>query len=124
MGALRFDTYPDVRPALEDLRVARPSALVVVSNWDASLPEVLDGIGLLRMVDEVVTSASVGVAKPDPPPSSKRRSSARATAPAKCLHVGDSRKHDVDGRQRLRASARSCSDRGGAGGPEHARLAG
>src|SRR5437899_195661 len=56
MGALRFDTFDDVKPALEDLS-ALGLQLVVVSNWDCSLPDILEDLGLLRRVDHVVPSA-------------------------------------------------------------------
>ena len=49
------------RPA----RAARGGAtLVVVSNWDVSLHDVLEGTGLRGLVDAVLTSAEVGEAKP------------------------------------------------------------
>ena len=62
LSALVFTPYPDVRPALERWR-ARGLRLVVVSNWDASLPETLARLGL--RFDGVVTSASIGAGKPD-----------------------------------------------------------
>ena len=87
--ALRFEPYDDVPAALELLR---PRRLVVCSNWDCSLPEVLAGAGI--EVDAVVTSAQVGAAKPD------TRIFAAALAAAGCspdeaVHVGDSA--DADG---------------------------
>ena len=39
--------------------------LVVVSNWDVSLDEVLVETGLRERVDGVVTSVAAGAAKPD-----------------------------------------------------------
>jgi putative hydrolase of the HAD superfamily len=63
LSALVFAPYPDVRPALERWR-ARGLRLVVVSNWDASLPLTLARLGL--EFDGVVTSAEAGAAKPDP----------------------------------------------------------
>ena len=39
--------------------------MVVVSNWDASLPAALAATGLAPLVDAVLTSAEVGAAKPD-----------------------------------------------------------
>jgi putative hydrolase of the HAD superfamily len=61
LQALRFRTFPDVAPTLRALRAAG-LRLVVVSNWDALLPDVLAGVGLLAAVDVVVTSGAVGVA--------------------------------------------------------------
>jgi len=93
--ALRFAAYPDAHGALAGLR-ARGLALVVVSNWDASLPAVLRDVGLEGMVDGVVTSAEVGHEKP------AREIFAAAlsltgTPPRRTLHVGDSIEHDVEG---------------------------
>src|SRR5215212_2136431 len=63
MGSLRFEAYEDAAPALTELR-ARGLRLVVVSNWDASLPEVLAEVGLAHLVDDVVVSAVTGFSKP------------------------------------------------------------
>jgi putative hydrolase of the HAD superfamily len=65
MSAIRFRAYDDAAPALEDLR-ARGLALICVSNWDCSLPEVLERVGLAGLLDGVVASAVVGHRKPDP----------------------------------------------------------
>ena len=65
LGALEFTAYPDVVPALEELR-ERGLVLVVASNWDCSLPDWLRPPGILELVDGVATSAEVGAAKPDP----------------------------------------------------------
>ena len=87
--------YPDVPAALAALR-ARGVALVVVSNWDVSLPAVLRGVGLEGMVDGVVTSAQVG----RPKPARAIFDAALALAgvsPDRAVHVGDSVEHDVRG---------------------------
>ena len=60
LGALRFEAYADARPALYGARRAG-ARIVVVSNWDVSLPEVLERVGLAPLVDGVVTSAAVGL---------------------------------------------------------------
>src|SRR5689334_70125 len=64
MGSLRFEAFEDAAPALMDLREAG-ARLVVVSNWDWSLTDVLGGLGLLPLLDAVITSAEVGAQKPD-----------------------------------------------------------
>src|SRR3954468_17316789 len=51
MAAIRFEAFEDAAPALRELR-ARGLRLVVVSNWDYSLRDVLAGIGLLELVDD------------------------------------------------------------------------
>lgn len=95
MGALRFEAFADVAPALTELR-ARGLRLVVVSNWDCSLPEVLEQTGTTSLVDEVVASAVVGAAKPDPRIFEAALSAAGCAA-AEALHVGDSVAHDLEG---------------------------
>jgi putative hydrolase of the HAD superfamily len=95
MGSLRFEPWEDAAPALMQLRAAG-LRLVVVSNWDCSLPEVLDGIGLGPLVDAVVTSAMVGAAKPDARIFEAALELA-GCAPGEALHVGDSAEDDLMG---------------------------
>ncbi|HEX5617789.1 MAG TPA: HAD family hydrolase, partial [Solirubrobacteraceae bacterium] len=64
LAALHFRAYPDVEPALRELR-ARGLRLVVVSNWDFSLHERLEETGVAALVDGAVASAELGHAKPD-----------------------------------------------------------
>jgi HAD superfamily hydrolase (TIGR01549 family) len=98
LGALRFDAYPDARPALLRARAAG-ARIVVVSNWDVSLAEVLERVGLAPLLDGVVTSAAVGAAKP------QRAIFAYALALAgvaadrggRVRHVGDTLDEDVWG---------------------------
>jgi putative hydrolase of the HAD superfamily len=95
MDAIRFRAFDDAAPALGELR-ARGLRLVCVSNWDYSLPEVLGRVGLLRLLDGVVTSAGVGVAKPDPAIFEAGLELARCGA-SEALHVGDSSEEDIAG---------------------------
>jgi putative hydrolase of the HAD superfamily len=95
LDALRFRAYPDAPAALARLRT-RGVRLVVVSNWDVSLPAVLRNVGIDGMVDEVVTSAEVG----HPKPASEMFTAALALAgcaPGHAVHVGDSLDQDVHG---------------------------
>jgi putative hydrolase of the HAD superfamily len=95
LASLRFRAFPDAAPALGELR-ARGLALVVVSNWDCSLADVLADAGLLELVDAVVSSAEAGAAKPDPAPF-RRALELAGVAPGEALHVGDSAENDVAG---------------------------
>jgi putative hydrolase of the HAD superfamily len=95
VGALEFEPFADVAPALRALRESG-LRLVVTSNWDCSLSDWLGPIGLLELVDGVVTSAVVGVAKPDPAPFRRALEVAGVDA-ADALHVGDSPENDVKG---------------------------
>jgi len=95
LGALRFVAYPDAAPALRalgDLGVKR----LVVSNWDVSLHDVLAHTGLDRDLDGALTSAEIGVAKPDRAIFDAALEWAGAE-PDGALHVGDSLDHDIAG---------------------------
>src|SRR4051794_29588060 len=112
MGAIRFRAFPDAAAALAELR-GLGMRLVCVSNWDFSLPDVLDRCGLGAGLDGVVTSAAVGASKPDP------RIFQAAFELAGCesgeaIHVGDTRAEDVDG-ARAAGIAVLLIDRGGGG---------
>jgi putative hydrolase of the HAD superfamily len=77
--------------AAETLRALKRAglALACVSNWDPTLPERLDELGVAPLFDAVVTSAEAGAAKPDP--TIFRAALARlGVAPSRVLHVGDS----------------------------------
>lgn len=95
LAALRFRPFPEV---LEVLRAARAAGarLVVVSNWDVSLHDVLDETGLAPLLDGVVTSAELGRAKPAPEIFARGLALAGAE-PHEAVHVGDSVEHDVAG---------------------------
>ena len=74
LSSIHFHAFDDARPALEELR-ARGLRLVAASNWDASLPEVLERTGLAPLLDGVVSSAMVGATKPARRCSARRSSS-------------------------------------------------
>ena len=95
MESLRFEAFADAAPALRELR-ERGLRLVVVSNWDCSLPDVLAGTGLLDLVDAVVASAVAGAEKPDPR-IFEAALRAAGCGPADAVHVGDSRANDIAG---------------------------
>jgi putative hydrolase of the HAD superfamily len=95
LAALEFRPYPDVLPALGELR-ERGVALVVASNWDCSLPVWLGPTGIMELVDGVVTSAEVGAPKPHPRVFERALAIAGA-ATSEALHVGDKVDNDVEG---------------------------
>jgi putative hydrolase of the HAD superfamily len=112
LEALRFRVYPEVPDALARLGAAG-LALVVVSNWDASLEQVLTRVGLRAALDGVVSSAVVGAAKPDPLPF-RRGLELAGAAGHEAVHVGDSEIEDVSGA--LAAGVRPVLIRRGGGG--------
>lgn len=116
LAALRFTAYPDALPALAALRTGGIT-LIVVSNWDVSLPAVLQGVGLGEMMDGVVTSAEVGSPKPGRAIFDAALALA-GVAPARAVHVGDSVAADVRGA--LAAGIRPVLLRRGEAEPEAA----
>lgn len=63
--SLEFVLLPDALPALDALR-SRGHRLAMVSNWDYSLPEELERLGVAHRFDAVAVSATLAVAKPAP----------------------------------------------------------
>jgi putative hydrolase of the HAD superfamily len=95
LAALRFEACDDAREALLAARAAG-ARVIVVSNWDISLHEVLERVGLAPLIDGVVTSAAIGAAKPAPP-IFRYALALAAVGPGDALHVGDSLSEDVRG---------------------------
>ena len=112
LDALQFRVFPDAPPALGALR-ARGVRVVVVSNWDWSLPEWLERAGLAELVDGVVSSAVVGSAKPAPEIFHVALELA-GVGPDEALHVGDSVTSDVEGARAAGVRAVLIARSGGA----------
>ena len=93
--SLRFSVYPDVVPTLTRWR-SRGATLVVVSNWDVSLHQVLARVGLAPFLDGILTSAEAGARKPSPAIFDRALEMAGAV-PEDSMHVGDSLEEDVAG---------------------------
>jgi len=88
VASLRFRAEDGAIEALRLLQ-SRGLALAIVSNWDCSLEQRLEETGLLEFFDCVVSSALVGMAKPDPRIFAYALERLSA-APARSLHIGDS----------------------------------
>jgi putative hydrolase of the HAD superfamily len=95
LASLRFRPYDDARPALSAWR-ARGLRLVVVSNWDVSLHDVLARVGLGPLLDGIVTSAEAGARKPAAA-IFERALRLAGVRPGDAVHAGDSRDEDVAG---------------------------
>jgi putative hydrolase of the HAD superfamily len=95
LAAIRFRPYLEVPGVLRALR-ERGARLVVVSNWDVSLHDVLERTRLRPLLDAVVTSAEFGAAKPDPAIFAHALELAGARA-ADAVHAGDDVEADVHG---------------------------
>lgn len=90
-----WEVFGDVEPTLQNLR-SRGLRLGVVSNFDARLFAIFDGLNLTRYFDTIVVSGRAGAAKPDPRIFRIALERLRVTA-AEALHVGDSEREDRQG---------------------------
>jgi putative hydrolase of the HAD superfamily len=90
-----WKVFPEARDVLKALREAGMT-LVVVSNWDSSLPRLLERLELAPFFDGVVVSAVFGASKPSR--AIFDEAVRRAGVPhAEALHVGDSLEEDYLG---------------------------
>jgi putative hydrolase of the HAD superfamily len=82
-----WQVFDDVLPVLSALREAG-ARLAIVSNWDSSLPTLLERLGLASWFDTIVVSHLEGMEKPRP--ELFLRAVARlGGSPDEALHVGD-----------------------------------
>ncbi|HZT06249.1 MAG TPA: HAD family hydrolase [Chloroflexota bacterium] len=98
LAALRFRAFADAREAIEAAR-RLPARVLVVSNWDVSLEDVLLRLHLTPLLDGVITSAGAGARKPSPAIFARALELA-GVAPERAVHVGDSVEEDVQGARR------------------------
>lgn len=95
LSSLQFAVFEDVVPALERLR-GREIRVVVVSNWDISLHDVLTRLDLTRRLDGVLTSAEADARKPAREIFERALSMAGVDSEL-AIHIGDSVAEDVEG---------------------------
>ena len=95
--------YPEAAATLSSLREVG-LAIGVCSNWGWELNGFLEGVGLLHLVDAVVTSARAGARKPHPGIYASSISALGVDA-ADVVFVGDSWEPDVRGPRQLGMTA-------------------
>ena len=91
----RWRAYDDVVPAFERLR-DRGLKLGLISNWDSRLARLMDGMGLSALLDTIVSSAEVGLHKPDPR-IFELACVRLGVDPSEAAHVGDHHYADIVG---------------------------
>jgi putative hydrolase of the HAD superfamily len=96
--------FDDVRPALDAL-ASRGINLAVVSNWDERLVPLLEALGLRKYFETIIVSRDIGFAKPSPV-IYEHASRKLGLAPEFILHVGDSRREDLEGARAAGFAAR------------------
>jgi putative hydrolase of the HAD superfamily len=92
-----WEVAPGTHQVLADLK-RRGLKLAVISNWDQRLPVLLERLDLALPFDSFAISAIVGVEKPHPR-IFETALAALGVAAERALHVGDSRRDDVEGAQ-------------------------
>jgi putative hydrolase of the HAD superfamily len=84
---------PHARSLMTGLR-SRGLRTFIVSNFDARVREIIEGLGLGDHIEQVIISSEAGAAKPDP--GIFRVALARmGLAPAQVVHVGDTVREDL-----------------------------
>jgi len=91
----RWRPYDDVVPVLESLRF-RGVKMAIISNWDTRLVGLLESMGLSRYFETIISSAEVGLRKPDPK-IFQLACERLDVLPSRTVHVGDHHYADVVG---------------------------
>lgn len=91
----RWRAYEDVVPALMRIR-ERGHRIGVISNWDRRLTTLLEGLGIAGLLDTIVSSAEVGLHKPDPR-IFELACNRVGVEPQDAVHVGDHHYADILG---------------------------
>lgn len=98
-----WSVYPDVRGALADLR-SSGIPLAIVSNWDSTLPSLLEAHGLAESFSAVCVSAIEATGKPGLE-IFHRACAKLGVSPADAVHVGDSIEEDFEAARRAGLTA-------------------
>lgn len=94
-SSVAWRAYPEVRSFLSSLQELGLT-IGIVSNWDGSLPSILDGLELTEYFDFVISSGLVG--HPKPYPEIFREALKRAgVKPNEAIHIGDHYFSDILG---------------------------
>jgi putative hydrolase of the HAD superfamily len=90
-----WQLFEDTVPTLEQLR-AKGCRLLVLSNFDKRLRNILEGLEIGHFFDAVIVSSEVGAWKPDARMFKAALEACRVSA-AECLHIGDDVRCDEEG---------------------------
>lgn len=91
----RWRAYEDVVPTLMRLK-ERGHCLGIISNWDRRLTRLLEGLGIAGLLDTIISSAEVGLHKPDPR-IFQLACDRVGVEPREAVHVGDHHYADILG---------------------------
>ena len=96
VSAMQFEVIPGVHESLRQL-ARRGLALAVVANFDLTLHERLEELGLASAFSTIVTPADAGAGKPDPLIFELALERLKVS-PARALHIGDGRSDEEGAR--------------------------
>ncbi|MEK8128761.1 HAD family hydrolase [Paenibacillus filicis] len=99
-----WQAFPEAVSVLRELK-SHSLGVGLISNWDISARDVLANTGLLPLLDPIIISSEVGIAKPDPAIFELALERA-GVPPEECLYVGDNYYDDVIGSERV--GMKSC----------------
>ncbi|MBN2167955.1 MAG: HAD-IA family hydrolase, partial [Actinobacteria bacterium] len=91
----RWRTFPDVVPVFRELK-SEGYTIALVSNWDSRLAKLCFDMGLDRYLEAVISSASIGLIKPDPR-IFEVACDRVGVEPARAIHIGDHYYADILG---------------------------
>lgn len=115
----RWRAYEDVAPAFERLSSAG-IRLGLISNWDRRLAGLMRGLGLSEKLGAVLSSAEVGLHKPDPR-IFEMACERLDVSPGEAAHVGDHHYADILGAEAAGMTA-VLIDRHGKEQPTYSRF--
>jgi HAD superfamily hydrolase (TIGR01509 family) len=97
--SMHFHLYPETLPVLQEVQ-RRGFLIGAVSNWNTTLPNILESIGLTCYLNTLVVSDLVGYHKPQGEIFRYALNSLRVDA-AEAVHIGDSFEADIEGARQV-----------------------
>jgi HAD superfamily hydrolase (TIGR01549 family) len=97
--SIHFHLYPETLSVLQELQ-RRGFLIGAVSNWNTTLPDILEQMGLTGYLNSLVVSDLIGYYKPQGEIFRYALSSLRVDA-AEAVHIGDSFEADIEGARQV-----------------------
>ncbi len=97
--SMHFHLYPETLPVLQELQ-RRGFLIGAISNWNTTLPDILQQMGLTGYLNSLVVSDLIGYHKPQGEIFRYALSSLRVDA-AEAVHIGDSIEADIEGARQV-----------------------
>jgi putative hydrolase of the HAD superfamily len=103
----RLDAWTIIDGAEEALLVTKTAGYrnIILSNHAPELPELVSSLGLASLIEQTITSATVGAEKPNPAIFTFAMASADVTGTGEVWMIGDNPIADIEGAQNVGISA-------------------